>query len=284
MTFNDAVKTGFRKYFVFGGRASRSEYWFWILFTFLLALGGVVLDVAFGWGSKPEEGSGPLATFASVATFIPSFAVSVRRLHDTNRSAWWLSGVFIGWFVFALLMIGVFEAVGNDSDTGWIVAAIVGLPLVGFSIALMVFPFLAGTPGANRYGAPELPQFNSARNVGAAPSDETALVSSNVNRWVLSGFDSVGNIVRFEFDVANRSSRSFIIGRNSDVCDLVIDDLSVSRKHAEIVVNPSGVYIRDLGSSNGTRMNGQKLSNDSLRLPVNGTLSLGSVELSIFGS
>lgn len=284
MTFGNAVKTGFRKYFDFGGRASRSEYWFWFLFTVLCSLGGLALDVAFDWGRNPEEGTGPLATLVSIATLIPTFAVSVRRLHDTNRSAWWLGGVVIGWLVFAVLLIGVFAAFGDDSDTSWAIVAIIGLPLVGLTITLMVFYFLPGTPGDNRYGAPEYPYPRATQGANPNQDDSTALVESNISRWVLSGFDSVGNMVRLEFEVSNRSDRRFVLGRSRDGCDFVIDDPGVSRRHAEIVVNSSGVFIQDLGSSNGTLVNGQKLANERLRLPANGTLSLGSVELSIFGS
>ena len=284
MTFGDAVKTGFKKYFDFSGRASRSEYWFWILFAALCSLAGLVLDIAFDWGRNPEEGTGPLATLVSLATFIPSTAVSVRRLHDTNRSAWWLGGVVLGWFVFAVVLIGVLRAFGDDSGTSWAVIAVIAIPLVGATIAFVVFHFLPGTPGDNRYGAPESTNRLVAKRVNPIRDESTALDGSTVSRWVLSGFDSVGNMVRFEFEVTSRSDRSFIIGRSRDGCDFVIDDPGVSRKHAEIVVTFSAVFIRDLGSSNGTIVNGQKLADERLRLPANGTLSLGSVELSIFGS
>jgi uncharacterized membrane protein YhaH (DUF805 family) len=283
MTFGDAVKTGFKKYFDFSGRTSRSEYWFWLLFVFLLSLGGLALDIAFDWGSNPVEGSGPLATLVFIGTLIPNLAVSVRRLHDTNRSAWWLTGWYLYIFIF-FFMLGFILASDSESERSWILVTIAALPLLGLTIAMFVFACLAGTPGANRYGQPEASTPVPATSIGMGPKDETALVDSNASRWVLSGFDSIGNMVRFEFEISNRSARSYIVGRNREVCDFAIDDPGVSRKHAEIVVNSSGVFIRDLGSSNGTRVNGQKLSTDLVRFPANGTLTLGAVDLSIFGS
>jgi uncharacterized membrane protein YhaH (DUF805 family) len=284
MTFGDAIKICFKKYFDFTGRASRSEYWLWILFTFLLALGGLALDVAFDWGRAPIEGTGPLATLASVGTFMPTLAVSVRRLHDTNRSAWWLGGVSLGWLGFVLVMILLGAVVQRDAEHIGIVAIVIGLPLFGLTMALVVFYFLPGTPGANQYGVLEPVNHRSTRNVGVPWEEVTFAEDLNASRWVLSGFDSSGNIVRLEFDSKARSEQRYVIGRNSEVCDLVIDDKSVSRRHAEIMVAPSGVFIRDLGSSNGTRVNGQRVTNEPLQFPANGILAVGPIELSIFGS
>ena len=284
MTFGDAIKTCFKKYFDFSGRASRSEYWFWVLFTFLVGLAGLALDVAFDWGRAPIEGTGPLATLASVGTFIPTLAVSVRRLHDTNRSAWWLGGVGLGWVGYALVMIMVGVAGQQDSERLVIVATVLGLPLIGLTIALVCFYFLAGTPGANRFGGAEPLNHKPKISVRVPTKKGEVADDSNAGRWVLSGFDSFGNIVRLEFDLNARPGRNYVIGRNRAVCDLVIDDQGVSRQHAEIVVTASGVYIRDLGSSNGTRVNGQRVTGEPLRFPVNGILAVGPIELNIFGS
>jgi len=69
-----------KKYAVFGGRARRKEYWMFVLVNALIAVGLGVLD-----GDQ-----GVLAGLYSLAVLVPSLAVSVRRLHDTNRSGWWL--------------------------------------------------------------------------------------------------------------------------------------------------------------------------------------------------
>lgn len=79
MDFLTAIKTCFSKYADFNGRARRSEFWFWWLFTFIV---GVVLGCipVIGW---------IIGWIISIALIIPSWAVGARRLHDTGRSGWW---------------------------------------------------------------------------------------------------------------------------------------------------------------------------------------------------
>lgn len=96
-----------KKYAVFDGRARRREYW-------VFALVNLVIFFLLGWiegilGIAPTTQYSVLATLFFLAVFLPSLAVSVRRLHDTGRSGWWvLIGLipFIGWlvlFVFCVL-------------------------------------------------------------------------------------------------------------------------------------------------------------------------------------
>lgn len=77
-----------KNYLGFGGRARRKEYWMFILvniiFTFVLGL----LDAMLGW--QRAGGEGVLTTIYGVLIFLPWWAVQFRRLHDTDRSAWWL--------------------------------------------------------------------------------------------------------------------------------------------------------------------------------------------------
>jgi len=75
MTLSESIDTCFRKYATFKGRASRSEFWWWALFTLL---GQVVL------GMIHEK----LGLGFAVATLLPYLAVTARRLHDTNRGGW----------------------------------------------------------------------------------------------------------------------------------------------------------------------------------------------------
>ncbi len=103
--FVDAVKICMSKYVDFSGRASRSEFWWFFLFT-------IILSVLTGW----IKYVGPLV---SLAILLPSIAVGVRRLHDTDRAGWWYLLVFV--------------------------------PLIGF-IVLIIFWCLKGTPGRNRFG------------------------------------------------------------------------------------------------------------------------------------
>ncbi len=77
-----------KKYAVFSGRARRKEYWMFFLFN--LIIGFVLSFIESLAGIAAESGMSVLTTLYSLAVLIPSIAVSVRRLHDTNRSGWWL--------------------------------------------------------------------------------------------------------------------------------------------------------------------------------------------------
>nr|WP_244598285.1 DUF805 domain-containing protein [Pseudohoeflea suaedae] len=91
------MRTVFRKYATFSGRARRPEYWWFVLFTFVTSLVFSVLD-AMLFGMDVE----PLSTIFSLAILIPSLAVGARRLHDVGRTGWWLLlGLIpiIGWII-----------------------------------------------------------------------------------------------------------------------------------------------------------------------------------------
>jgi uncharacterized membrane protein YhaH (DUF805 family) len=77
-----------KKYAVFNGRARRKEYWFFVLFNIIITFVlGIIDGIA---GLKGAAGFGLLGILYSLAVLVPGLAVSVRRLHDTNRSGWWL--------------------------------------------------------------------------------------------------------------------------------------------------------------------------------------------------
>ncbi len=107
-----------KKYVVFSGRAGRPEFWWFFLFNLIVSIVLVTIDVQLGLLVAGGAG-GILSTVYSLATLLPSLGVSVRRLHDTNRSGWWM-----------LILL---------------------VPLVGL-IVLLVFFIMAGTPDENRHG------------------------------------------------------------------------------------------------------------------------------------
>ena len=75
-----------KKYAEFAGRARRKEYWMFVLVNFLIAIaisiGGGILGL--------EEGTAVISGLYSLAVLVPGIAVTVRRLHDTGRSGWWM--------------------------------------------------------------------------------------------------------------------------------------------------------------------------------------------------
>lgn len=78
-----------KKYATFSGRAQRAEYWYFILFYIIIFFGLSVVDGITGSFSA-DAGMGLLGGLLTLVLLIPSIAVSVRRLHDTGRSGWWL--------------------------------------------------------------------------------------------------------------------------------------------------------------------------------------------------
>ena len=78
-----------KKYTVFSGRARRKEYWIFLLFNIAISIVLAIIDGATGTFSE-EMGLGLLGGVYALGVLLPSIAVSVRRLHDTDRSGWWL--------------------------------------------------------------------------------------------------------------------------------------------------------------------------------------------------
>ncbi|MEO7236923.1 MAG: DUF805 domain-containing protein [Lapillicoccus sp.] len=81
----DAVRSCFAQYVGFSGRARRSEFWYFYLFTIILSVIASVLQRLLS-----DSSSGFITGIAALAIILPSLAVGVRRLHDTSRSGWWL--------------------------------------------------------------------------------------------------------------------------------------------------------------------------------------------------
>lgn len=95
MTFTDSIKTCFNKYATFEGTASRSEYWWFMLFLFLASAAANVISETLG-------------VLFTLATILPSIAAACRRLHDTDRSGWWQLIVLvpvIGWIVLIVFLV-----------------------------------------------------------------------------------------------------------------------------------------------------------------------------------
>jgi|LakMenE01Jun11ns_1017448.scaffolds.fasta_scaffold9832070_2 uncharacterized membrane protein YhaH (DUF805 family) len=114
MSFGEAIKSGFSHYAKFSGRASRPEFWWFILFASIIGVVLNLIDNAIGWGII-------LSAIWSLVILLPVLGLYFRRLHDTDRSAWWL-----------LLML---------------------IPFIG-TIVLIVFWASKGTADTNKFGAP----------------------------------------------------------------------------------------------------------------------------------
>ncbi|MBX3562143.1 MAG: DUF805 domain-containing protein [Sphingomonas sp.] len=161
-----------RRYADFSGRSRRMEFWMWVLFQFILytALSVVMFAVtgaAIWSASQTNDIAGAIGAGLGFMLFImlfgliwlvllvPSLAVSVRRLHDINRSGWWVGGYFLAslglnTLSFSLLAIAVTSLESAIAAGGVMTLLVMGLFV--YALVLLVFFFLDGTPGANRYG------------------------------------------------------------------------------------------------------------------------------------
>lgn len=115
----------FEKYVGFGGRAPRAEFWYFVLFQVICFVGLAVLSAAF---FAPND-LGGVEALLSLGLFLPTLAVSVRRLHDIDRTGFWYCMILV--------------------------------PIVG-TILLLVWFCTRGTAGSNRFGTDPLPP-NSSR-------------------------------------------------------------------------------------------------------------------------
>lgn len=111
MNFGQAITSGFSNYVNFSDRACRSEYWYWVLFIILAEIVTSIVDYVIGYQVT--------TTLFGLAVLLPGIAVTVRRLHDLDRTGWWI-------------LLGL-------------------IPLIGW-IILLIWYVTKGTDGPNRFG------------------------------------------------------------------------------------------------------------------------------------
>lgn len=110
MKFTESVKTVYSKYATFSGRATRSEYWWFVLFLYATILCAVLLGVATGI-DKPILAL--IGIFVAIS-FIPIVALRVRRLHDIGKSGWW---IFLGLVPYiGEFILFIFSVMGSDGE------------------------------------------------------------------------------------------------------------------------------------------------------------------------
>ncbi|MDF1484370.1 DUF805 domain-containing protein [Ramlibacter sp. H39-3-26] len=107
-----------KKYATFSGRAQRAEYWYFVLFYLIIFVVLSIIDGLTGSFSA-DAGLGLLGGLLTLALFIPSLAVTVRRLHDTGRSGWWLLIAFVPLVgAIVLLVFTVQDSAAGDNAYG----------------------------------------------------------------------------------------------------------------------------------------------------------------------
>ena len=136
-----------KKFADFTGRAPRAEYWWFYLGMIVAYLVAMIIDSLVGITLFGPYGV--VTCLLGLALIIPGLAVTFRRLHDTNRSGWWVLILVVPYFIMGILM-GMSMASGDV--TGMASAGIVGLVALAGAIAMLVFMVLPGTTGDNRFG------------------------------------------------------------------------------------------------------------------------------------
>ena len=197
MQFGEAIKNGFQNYANFRGVASRSEFWYWTLFTVLVSLGTSIVDSAIGLALGMQTFT-LVNTLSAFALLLPGLAVAVRRFHDAGFSAWWYSIpqvatlIVLIWFMIALITF-IFEnmsslldpaaleawliSIADPSSTAagdfaymlvasnvlpsFIALLLVGLGTFAFNIVIYVLPTRSVEAG-NRHNKPQVAPFTIA--------------------------------------------------------------------------------------------------------------------------
>lgn len=165
-----------RRYFDFKGRSTRSQFWLFTLFLLIIGFVAMVIDGSIG--SAADTSPGPVFLTVYFLHLVPSLSVSVRRLHDTDRTGWWV-------------LLGL-------------------IPIIG-QVVLLVWLCSASTAGVNRFGG--LPaQSGATPAVGLATGPQSTAPGADLDRLEkLAALKASGAIDDTEFqrlksDVITRGS------------------------------------------------------------------------------
>lgn len=220
------------------------------LFNMIFSVVAMVVDGFLGLGF--------LYLLYVLAVFIPGFAVTIRRMHDLDKSGWWFFINFI--------------------------------PFIGF-IWFFILLCTDGTPGPNRFGpspkhgADQIAQLGD--QMDPDPANEPVFNEPAAETMVeLDATQVQSDLIPITLNIDNGSlSGSFFsvssgqrIGRAPDN-DIVLSAKTVSSYHAEIFIKDNLFFIRDLDSTNGTKINGERIAESVLEL--GSSLRIGEIELSI---
>ena len=323
--------------FGFNGRINRAKWWLlvpiqigaWLVYytaaatlftTSLLSVIGTSPESAF----NSVSGSGLLFVLLSIVyvlgMFVVSLAVTVKRLHDRDKSGAWILLFAFGPWVADILAFGF--ALGTHA--GFLAGLIA---LAGFGITVWAFVELGclrGTIGDNRFGPDPIiaPYFNSPQwqaspaygtsSPGAGPvvdpfradtsnaySTDRVHASAAATRpagapterrslRALSSleFSGTGQFSEYYLEIDGSElagmANGFLIGRDSESCAFAVEDGAVSRTHAKLSIQGNDYTLEDLGSTNGTTVNGRVLAaHQPVRLRSGDEVSFGPAKFHV---
>ncbi len=102
MNLVDAIKSGFVRCFDFSGRSIRSEFWYWTLFITVASIILSIIDAYIAGVSWADHGTGVFEGIFGLLTVIPGLSITIRRLHDVNRTGWW---VFLFFTIIGIILL-----------------------------------------------------------------------------------------------------------------------------------------------------------------------------------
>ena len=146
MDFGTAIATFFKRYFDFEGRSSRAEYWWFVLFNYLIYIAAFILDIII-FGIAAMDEAFLFQGLWSLATLIGVISLGVRRLHDIDKTGFWFLYIYSPLLVLVPALL--FDS-GGDFFAFLIVIAL--LAIFALAITVFVFSLLPGTKGRNRFG------------------------------------------------------------------------------------------------------------------------------------
>ena len=145
----EAVVQGFRKYADFSGRATLAEFWWWALFIVIGSIVFSVIDRLIGLGSALE-------TLFTLATLLPTLAVTARRLHDIGKTGWWQ----LGWYAINI--------------TAWLAAGVM------FLIAVAIEYGTTDASGGFHFDTDDVDWANSGEALASFPPAVIVLIAAIV--------------------------------------------------------------------------------------------------------
>ena len=163
-----AYLNAMRRYFDFSGRSTRSQYWLFTLFLLIIGIVAIVIDGAAGLG-RLSSGFGPVTALVLLIHLIPSWSLTVRRLHDIGRSGWW---VLIGLIpILGVIVMLVFLCTASKPTPNR------GSPTRSEPTAYAEPPIAVNTGPAN---LEQLERLNALRKTGAIDDEEFGRLKANL--------------------------------------------------------------------------------------------------------
>lgn len=217
-----------KKYATFDGRARRAEYWYFMLFSTIVSYGLAFVEYFISKDMTVQV----IPLMYSLLVLLPSLAVGVRRLHDTDRSGWWL--------LIALI------------------------PLIGI-IVLFVFMVFKGTDGENRFGQDPLssenqdsqednqidePQENEVYEEVIQTTQENKPVEELPKTKICRLHFLTGEFEGNSIDATK--GESIILGRDPNQANIIISNERISSAHMKVSFDGDEVIVEDLNSTNGS--------------------------------